>query len=119
MKKIFALVIAVAAISFVSCDSKTEKAEKEITEACVCETCECDPCACVEQVDSTTMEVAEGENGIVEAVNKVMNNAQTKAKVEAGRGACRHAGCGCTSYQRAWDGSGGKCVCGHWDYVHN
>lgn len=34
-----------------------------------------------------------------------------------GRGACRHAGCRCGWYTSA--GTGGKCVCGHWDYVHN
>jgi len=34
-----------------------------------------------------------------------------------GHGACRHAGCRCTWYNSA--GNGGKCVCGHWDYVHN
>lgn len=35
-----------------------------------------------------------------------------------GKGACRHAGCKCTWYNRA-QGGAGKCVCGHWDYVHN
>lgn len=35
-----------------------------------------------------------------------------------GKGACRHAGCKCTWYIRA-KGGAGKCVCGHWDYVHN
>ena len=35
-----------------------------------------------------------------------------------GKGACRHAGCGCQWYNRA-NGGAGKCVCGHWDYVHN
>lgn len=34
-----------------------------------------------------------------------------------GKGGCRHAGCKCTWYQSAH--TGGKCVCGHWDYVHN
>ena len=34
-----------------------------------------------------------------------------------GKGACRHAGCKCQWYSSA--GTGGKCVCGHWDYVHN
>ena len=34
-----------------------------------------------------------------------------------GKGACRHALCGCKWYVSA--GTGGKCVCGHWDYVHN
>ncbi len=35
-----------------------------------------------------------------------------------GKGACRHALCRCTCYTRA-KGGAGKCVCGHWDYVHN
>ena len=35
-----------------------------------------------------------------------------------GSGSCRHAGCKCTWYVRA-QGGAGKCVCGHWDYVHN
>lgn len=35
-----------------------------------------------------------------------------------GKGTCRHATCGCKFYQRAVGGAG-KCVCGHWDYVHN
>lgn len=35
-----------------------------------------------------------------------------------GKGSCRHAGCKCTWYNRA-EGGAGKCVCGHWDYVHN
>lgn len=35
-----------------------------------------------------------------------------------GKGACRHAGCKCTWYNRA-QGGAGRCVCGHWDYVHN
>lgn len=35
-----------------------------------------------------------------------------------GKGACRHALCRCTYYTRA-KGGAGKCVCGHWDYVHN
>lgn len=34
-----------------------------------------------------------------------------------GKGACRHALCSCKWYVSA--GTGGKCVCGHWDYVHN
>ncbi len=34
-----------------------------------------------------------------------------------GKGACRHGGCSCENYISAHNG--GKCVCGHWDYVHN
>ena len=35
----------------------------------------------------------------------------------AGGGACRHALCKCQRYVSA--GTGGPCLCGHWDYVHN
>ena len=51
MKKLFAMVMAVAAISFASCGNKTEKAECEDTTACECkcDTCKCDPCQCGEQ----------------------------------------------------------------------
>lgn len=35
-----------------------------------------------------------------------------------GNGSCRHGGCKCAYYVRAVGGAG-KCVCGHWDYVHN
>ena len=35
-----------------------------------------------------------------------------------GKGSCRHGGCRCAWYVRA-QGGAGKCVCGHWDYVHN
>ena len=122
MKKIYAMVIAVFAMMLVSCGSKTEKAdnaEKEITAACACETCKCDPCECAEQGDSTAAEGTEKaeEDAMLKSVNGALNKSQTKAK--AGRGACRHAGCGCQTYTMAHDGSGGKCVCGHWDYVHN
>jgi len=43
------------------------------------------------------------------------------AKVEVcseSNGACRHGGCGCKWYVRATGGAG-KCICGHWDYMHN
>ena len=35
-----------------------------------------------------------------------------------GTGSCRHPLCKCTHYVRATGGAG-KCICGHWDYVHN
>ena len=35
-----------------------------------------------------------------------------------GHGRCRHASCWCTHYVRATGGAG-KCICGHWDYIHN
>lgn len=120
MRKFFAMVIAFVAMSLVvSCGSKAEKAEKEVTDACVCESCKCDSCKCVEQVDSAAVEGAEEAkaDGLVESVNGALSKSQTKAK--AGTGACRHAGCGCQRYVMAHDGSGGKCICGHWDYVHN
>lgn len=42
-----------------------------------------------------------------------------KGMTNKGKGSCRHAGCSCTKYKMAHDGSGGKCICGHWGYVHN
>ena len=119
MKKFYALVIALAAIALVSCNSKTEKAEKETTADCVCESCQCNPCECVAQVDTATVECIEGEEeeSLTESVANVMKKGQTKAS--KGSGACRHANCRCQAYRMAHDGSGGKCVCGHWDYVHN
>lgn len=36
--------------------------------------------------------------------------------VYAGSGKCGHGGCHCSRYVSAHNG--GKCVCGHWDYVH-
>ena len=44
------------------------------------------------------------------------NDSQKSVSV-TGKGACRHALCKCQWYVSA--GTGGKCVCGHWDYVHN
>lgn len=114
MKKVCVTLFAMVAILCMSCGSKTVKAEKEITSACVCDSCKCDPCECAEQGDTAAVNQKEG---VVESVNEALNKTQTKAK--AGSGSCRHAGCGCLAYKRAWDGSGGKCVCGHWDYVHN
>lgn len=32
-------------------------------------------------------------------------------------GKCRHGACSCKHYVSAHNG--GKCVCGHWDYVHD
>ena len=77
------MVIAVVAISLVSCGTKTENVEKV--------------------------------EGLIESAVELMDKSQTMAK--SGHGACRHAGCGCQVYRSA--GTGGKCVCGHWDYVHN
>ena len=114
MKKVCVTLIAMVAILCMSCGSKTQKAEKEITYTCVCDSCKCDPCECAEQGDTTAVSQ---EEGVVESVNETLNKTQTKAK--AGRDSCRHAGCGCQSYVMAHDGSGGKCICGHWDYVHN
>lgn len=82
MKKFFVVVIAVVAISLVSCNAKTGKVEKK-------------------ELKTSAVELLD-------------NN---QAKEETGYGACRHAGCGCQAYRSA--GTGGKCVCGHWDYVHN
>ena len=46
MKKLFAMVMAVAAISFVSCGNKTDKGECCDSIECACDTCKCDPCDC-------------------------------------------------------------------------
>ena len=120
MKKIYAFVITLAAITLVSCgDSKTEKAEEEKTADCVCEKCECNPCVCEATADTLSVESIEedAEESLSESVVNVMKKSQTKAS--QGSGACRHANCRCQAYRMAHDGSGGKCVCGHWDYVHN
>lgn len=119
MEKFYVTLIAVIAIICVSCGSKSGKTEKEITDACVCESCECDPCECAEQVDSIIVEESE-EEGLVESVNDALNKTQTKAsaKPSTGYGSCRHGACRCQGYVRA-EGGAGKCICGHWDYVHN
>ena len=41
MKKLFFVVMAVAAISFASCCDKCKKSE-----GCSCDTCKCEPCEC-------------------------------------------------------------------------
>ena len=46
MRKLFTLAMAVAAITFVSCNCKSNKAECE--KSCACEECKCDPCECEE-----------------------------------------------------------------------
>lgn len=49
MKKLFAMVMAVAAISFVSCGNKTDQGECKDSCACKCDTCQCEPCECGQQ----------------------------------------------------------------------
>ncbi|MBO7067590.1 MAG: hypothetical protein J6W52_02770 [Bacteroidaceae bacterium] len=47
MKKLFFMVMAVAAISFASCcGNKTDKAEACGCDSCVCNPCECGQCKC-------------------------------------------------------------------------
>lgn len=53
--------------------------------------------------------------------NSTYNHEHESENVEVcsqGKGACRHPLCGCQYYKRA-DKGAGKCVCGHWDYMHN
>lgn len=55
------------------------------------------------------------------STTETKHNHSETIQVEAtsqGKGACRHAGCQCSSYTRRVGGAG-KCTCGHWDYVHN
>lgn len=54
----------------------------------------------------------------VSAIEADHNHHESVELTSQGTGACRHAGCKCTWYIRA-QGGAGKCVCGHWDYVHN
>lgn len=49
--------------------------------------------------------------------NDLNSNDPQKSISITGKGACRHALCKCQRYVSA--GTGGKCTCGHWDYVHN
>lgn len=49
MKKLYAIVAAVAALTFTACGNKTEntaECDSTCTEKCACEPCECDPCEC-------------------------------------------------------------------------
>lgn len=49
MKKLFAIVAAIAALSFTACGNKTEntaECDSTCAEKCVCDSCECDPCEC-------------------------------------------------------------------------
>ena len=93
MKKLFAMVMAVAAISFVSCGNKTEKAECEDTCACACDTCVCDPCDCAAQAcqkecgECPVKALAEKlEAGDAEAVGTALTEAQTKIEALVAEG---------------------------------
>lgn len=51
-------------------------------------------------------------------VNSDMQEGVNVEVTAQGKGSCRHGGCPCKAYVRL-EGGAGKCVCGHWDYVHN
>ena len=53
-------------------------------------------------------------NHLGEGKNSLSMSSQVTTQ---GNGACRHSGCSCQKYSSAH--TGGKCLCGHWDYVHN
>ncbi|MBP1531339.1 MAG: hypothetical protein ILA39_04340 [Bacteroidaceae bacterium] len=98
MKKLFAMVMAVAAISFVSCGNKTEKAECEDTCACACDTCVCDPCDCAAQAcqkecgECPVKALAEKlEAGDAEAVGTALTEAQTKIEALVAEGKTEEA----------------------------
>lgn len=51
MKKIFAIVAALAALTFTACGNKTQntaECDSTCNEKCACDPCECDPCDCSE-----------------------------------------------------------------------
>lgn len=85
MKKLFAMVLAVAAISFASCGNKTEKEGcDQDTCACKCDPCECDPCECAEKeccgecpmkVLDEKLEAGDAE-GVTAALTKVQEKIQ-------------------------------------------
>lgn len=92
------MVMAVAAISFVSCGNKTEKAECEDTCACACDTCVCDPCDCVAQAcqkecgECPVKALAEKlEAGDAEAVGTALTEAQTKIEALVAEGKTEEA----------------------------
>ena len=82
MKKLFAMVMAVAAISFVSCGNKTEQGECEDSCACKCDTCQCEPCECGQQKccgECPVQALAEKlEAGDAEGVTAAFAEAQSK-----------------------------------------
>lgn len=97
MKKLFAMVMAVAAISFVSCGNKTEKADCGDTTACECkcEPCECDPCECAQQKccgECPLKAAAEKlEAGDAEAVSAALAEAQQKIEALVAEGKVEEA----------------------------
>ena len=97
MKKLFAMVMAVAAISFASCGNKTEKAECEDTTACACkcDTCKCDPCQCGEQkccgecpekAECPEAAAAEAPEAVEAEADKAAREAIDKGQNEASKG---------------------------------
>ena len=97
MKKLFAMVMAVAAISFASCGNKTEKAECEDTTACECkcDTCKCDPCQCAEQKccgECPVKALSEKlEAGDAEGLNAALTEAQEKIQALVAEGKVEEA----------------------------
>lgn len=113
MRKFYVLLIAITAIFMTSCNSNSEK---KVSDDCSCDTCKCDTCMCTTQAeDSATVKDDAEEEGVIGAVNGALNKTQTKANASR-KGACFQGGCSCKRYVDAC--TGGKCVCGHWDYVH-
>lgn len=62
MKKIYAIVAAVAALSFTACGNKTQntaECDSTCNEACICDPCECDPCQCGDECGKECCEQTE------------------------------------------------------------
>ena len=62
MKKIYAIVAAVAALSFTACGNKTQntaECDSTCNEACICDPCECDPCQCGDECGKECCELTE------------------------------------------------------------
>ena len=97
MKKLFAMVMAVAAISFASCGNKTEKAECCDTTACECkcDTCQCDPCECAQAKccgECPVKALAEKlEAGDAEGVTAALAEAQQKLEALVAEGKAEEA----------------------------
>ena len=97
MKKLFAMAMAVVAISFASCGNKTEKADCCDTTACECkcDTCQCDPCECAQAkccgecpVEALTEKL---EAGDAEAITASFAEAQEKIEALVAEGKTEEA----------------------------
>ncbi len=97
MKKLFAMAMAVVAISFASCGNKTEKAECCDTTACECkcDTCQCDPCECAQAKccgECPVKALAEElEAGDAEAITASFAEAQEKIEALVAEGKTEEA----------------------------